>query len=183
MALMIEIRPAVLDDVDALCAAHVEGWRTGYRGVFPDELLDSAAFAESRHAQWSSAWWLQDPRQALFAGVLDGRVLGFANVGGERIDGVAQEFGRGEVYAFYLHPHGWGTGLATRLMDAGEAWLGEQGRSQAVLWVLRDNPRARAFYDKAGWAWTGEETTWGGPQLPGITIPEPVAEVQYGREF
>ena len=180
---MIEIRRALLEDIDALCAAHVEGWRTGYRGLFPDELLDSAEFAESRHAQWASAWWLQDERQALFAGVVDGRVHGFANVGGERVNGVAQEFGPGEVYAFYLHPEAWGSGLATTLMDAGEAWLREQGRPHAVLWVLRDNPRARAFYEKAGWAWTGKETTWAGPQLPGITLSEPVAEVQYGREL
>ena len=180
---MIEIRNAERDDVDPLCAAHVEAWRAGYRHVFADELLDSAAFAESRHVQWSSAWWLQDAHQAMFAGVLDGRVLGFVNVGGERIDGVAQEFGRGEVYAFYVHPDAWGSGLATALMDAGQGWLREYGHAQAVLWVLRDNPRARGFYGKAGWAWTGEEATWCGPQIPGITIPEAVAEVQYGREL
>lgn len=180
---MIEVRAAEHDDVDALCAVHVEAWRMGYRHVLPDELLDSAAFAASRHVQWSSVWWLEDARQAMFAGVLDGRVRGFANVGSERIDGVAQELGRGEVYAFYVHPDAWGSGLATALMDVGQDWLRERGHAQAVLWVLRDNPRARGFYAKAGWAWTGEESTWAGPELPGITIPEPVAEVQYGREL
>ena len=180
---MIEIRAAAPDDVDALCAAHLEAWRAGYRDVFTDELLDSTAFAESRQVQWASAWWLGDARQAMFAGVLGGRVLGFANVGSERINGVAREFGRGEVYAFYVHPQAWGTGLATALMDAGQGWLRERGHAHAVLWVLRDNPRARSFYRKTGWAWTGEETTWSGPQLPGLANPEPVAEVQYGRRL
>lgn len=178
---MIEIRRAERDDVDALCDTHVESWRVGYRNVFPDELLDSTVFAESRHTQWSSAWWLEDPRQALFAGTIDGRVLGFANAGGERTGGVASEFGRGEVYAFYLHPSAWGSGLAGALIATAEAWLREQGRTEAVLWVLRDNPRARAFYEKSGWSPTGVETMWDGPQLPEITVPEPVAQMQYGR--
>ena len=43
------------------------------------------------------------------------------------------------------------------------------GHPTAVLWVLRDNPRALAFYEKAGWHFTGEEkmfTPWDPPDSP-----------------
>jgi hypothetical protein len=47
-----------------------------------------------------------------------------------------------------------------------------------VLWVLRDNPRARRFYEKVGWQVTGEETLWDGPSTAG-KLANPLAEAQY----
>ena len=44
-------------------------------------------------------------------------------------------------------------------MSSCEEFLRDEGFASAVLWVLRDNPRARAFYEKAGWHATGEEST------------------------
>ena len=40
-------------------------------------------------------------------------------------------------------------------MSRCEEFLRDEGFTSAVLWVLRDNPRARAFYEKAGWHFTG----------------------------
>ena len=64
--------------------------------------------------------------------------------------------------------------------DAAVEHLTEGGHERAVLWVLRDNPRARRFYERAGWVLTGRTDEWPGPQLPSYTSP-PVAEVEYGR--
>lgn len=52
----------------------------------------------------------------------------------------------------------------------------ELGSAHAVLWVLRDNPRARAFYEKAGWALTGREAHY----APSDSPDSPLPEVQYG---
>jgi ribosomal protein S18 acetylase RimI-like enzyme len=65
---------------------------------------------------------------------------------------------RGEVYGFYVHPSAWGTGAAPALMSRCEEFLRDEGFTSAVLWVLRDNPRALAFYEKAGWRFTGQES-------------------------
>ena len=54
------------------------------------------------------------------------------------------------------------------------ASLRSVGFSSAVLWVLEDNPRARGFYEKAGWTFTGEVSTF---ERDGIRVPD----VQYGR--
>jgi GNAT superfamily N-acetyltransferase len=78
-----------------------------------------------------------------------GRVTGFASVGraleDERI---------GELYAIYALPEVWGQGAGPALMDAALAHLRESGFESAILWVLDDNPRARAFYEREGWALT-----------------------------
>jgi GNAT superfamily N-acetyltransferase len=177
------IRRAELDDADALCDAHVASWRVAYRGLFPDSYLDADAFDADRRTFWRQARWLTATASAMLAAELDGSVLGFCSIGPEQIDGVPTGTGLGEVYSFYLHPHAWGSGLAAELMLHGEDHLRAFGFTDAVLWVLRDNPRARTFYEKAGWHWGGEEAMWAGPTMPGVTTPTPVAEVQYLRQL
>lgn len=50
--------------------------------------------------------------------------------------------------ALYILPEHVGRGLGTQLLDALPA-------SVDSLWVLVDNARARAFYEKHGWSGTG----------------------------
>jgi hypothetical protein len=42
-------------------------------------------------------------------------------------------------------------------MEQGEEELRALGHEQAVLWVLEDNPRARRFYEIAGWSPDGNK--------------------------
>jgi GNAT superfamily N-acetyltransferase len=58
----------------------------------------------------------------------------------------------GEVYAIYVDPHRWGEGIGRDLLAAGEQALIDDGHWQALLWVLDGNTRARAFYERQGWA-------------------------------
>lgn len=48
-------------------------------------------------------------------------------------------------------PDHWGSGVGRELISAGEKRLRELGHVDAILWVLEDNPRARRFYERAGW--------------------------------
>jgi len=45
--------------------------------------------------------------------------------------------------------------------------------------VLRDNPRGRAFYEKAGWRTTGREMSFDLSVPDGTT--HPLHEVEYGN--
>ena len=186
---MIEIRPAVPADADALAEAHTEGWRSGYRGVIDDAFLDSPEFRAQRLATWRAWTWNERGHSACFAAVLDGRVVGFGLCGPARLEPVcdgteaeAVPAPVGEVYAFYLHPDAWGSGCASGLMTACEEWLRARGFTSAVLWVLRDNPRGRGFYEKAGWVATGKDGTFDGPATTS-SLPYSVAEVEYGRSL
>jgi GNAT superfamily N-acetyltransferase len=179
---MIEIRLARPDDADAIARAHVDAWRVGYRGLFPDEFLDSAEFEDTRFERWRSGAWGQEDGSQLFVPVLDGHVVGFGHAGPERVEPAcdasggeippAPEAERGEVYGFYVHPTAWGSGVASPLMAACTESLIRAGFPAAVLWVLRDNPRARRFYERAGWSWQGVTGEWEG-----------VAEVQYSIQL
>lgn len=197
----IDVREARPDDADACAAAHIEGWRTGYRGLLPDEFLDAPEFAAQRIDRWQSWTWADDLTDAqLFVGELRGRVVGFGMCGRERAQPVCDQISvdtrgtssasadesaspeRGEVYAFYLHPDAWGSGVAPALIARCHEYMRDLGYAEAVLWVLRDNPRARQFYENAGWSATGREMMFEGPQTT-TKLADPLPEIEYRTRF
>jgi GNAT superfamily N-acetyltransferase len=184
----IVIRPAEPADAHDIAVAHVAAWRVAYRGIVPDAFLDGDAFADARMAGWHrrlhdgrpEGW---DQHDEIFAAVVNDRVVGFGHVGRERTDDGGHG-NRGEVYGFYLHPDAWGSGAGRLLMDRCEDSLRPRF-PQALLWVLRDSPRARRFYERSGWSCgVGSdvvEAMWEGPQMADIQRLEPLAEIQYRR--
>lgn len=153
----VEIRTAVPDDADAICDAHVAAWRAGYAHVFPASILEAPEFDAERRATWRS--WRPIAGVHTIVPEVDGVVVGFATCGPERPRPTVNEI-RGEVWALYLHPAHWGTGLADALLEAAEDRLRRDGFPIATLWVLDDNPRARRFYERAGWAPSGRSVLY-----------------------
>jgi GNAT superfamily N-acetyltransferase len=149
------IRPATAADAESVAEVHVETWQTAYRHVFPRERLE--ALTTERRAEF----WRTNPP---IVAEVDGAIVGFVSVGASRDEGED-----GELYAIYVHPRHWGTGLGRALIEAGEARLRELGHTEAVLWVLEDNPRARRFYETAGWSTDG---TTRPIEIFGIEVPE-----------
>lgn len=155
------IRPATRDDADGITDVQVASWRKGYAHVFPDSVLYADDFDASRRAFWRSWRFAPGHRIALATLAADGgdrggaeRVVAFASYGPERER--ARGFtGRGELWAFYLHPDVWGSGVADELISHVEKRLAAEGFATSVLWVLDDNPRARRFYERHGWEATG----------------------------
>jgi GNAT superfamily N-acetyltransferase len=136
-----DVRPAHVADADAIAAVHVAAWQHAYRGMLPAELLDALSVTA-----WAQRWRRQ------LADLESGRtwvagepVRGFVSVGPSRDDDAPA--GTGELYALYVHPDVWGTGLGTRLMTTACEVLG----GTATLWVLEANERGRRFYERHGW--------------------------------
>jgi GNAT superfamily N-acetyltransferase len=57
----------------------------------------------------------------------------------------------GEVYALNLRPDCWRHGFGSVLLEQGEGAMRAYGFTEAVLWVLPGNERARRFYEARGW--------------------------------
>ncbi len=186
-------REATIADADAIAAAHTRAWEIGYRGRIPDRVLDDPRLAKARRERWRARLAEGppvggDPDDRVFAAVLDEggaeRVVGFGHAGREARppDGRDPD---GEIYGFYVHPRAWSTGAATRLMDACLDELRRRGFRRAVLWVMADNPRARRFYERAGW-----ELSDVPPDLCSVSamvgvadIADDVPEVQYAIDL
>ncbi len=149
----VVVRDARPGDGDAIADAHVAGWRIGYRGVVPAEVLDDPEFDRRRRRRWHDRLAGQtpdSPDDRILVAESNGRVLGFGQVGHE-LGEDDEPTGRGEVYACYVHPDAWGTGVADAVMTACLADLRTRF-AVAVLWTLRDAPRSRRFYERTGWS-------------------------------
>jgi GNAT superfamily N-acetyltransferase len=172
-------RAATRADADGITDVQVASWRAGYAHVFPQSVLYADDFDSSRRTMWNN--WRFTPGHRVVVVTEedaqgDARVIGFCSFGPERER--ARGFtGRGEVWAFYLHPDRWGCGAAAELMDHVEQRLKAEGFATVVLWVLDDNPRARRFYERHGWAPTGIAANF--DDYCEVSVPE----VEYRREL
>src|SRR5689334_14334227 len=138
----MQIRPASPEDASAIETIRVRGWRSAYRHVFPAAELDALPIDPER---WRSRLLVPPPGWTTIVCEADGDVVGFASAGPSR-----DEDELGELYAIYVDPESWSTGAGRTLMKSAEETLA-RNYSAALLWVLEDNPRGRAFYERAGW--------------------------------
>ena len=141
-------RPARLDDADAIGDIHVRTWKVAYAGILPDGLLD-ALDPTIQAARWSRAI-RSGARTRLLVAERDGRIVGFAAYGPHREPDLGAE--AGELYAIYVAPEAWGTGAGRALIRAVADGLRAAGHRVGILKVLDANARARAFYEREGWA-------------------------------
>jgi GNAT superfamily N-acetyltransferase len=173
------VRRAEPDDADDLGEVHVRAWQAGYLGMMP------AAFLESFSAPERAGWWRRNLSEPSTLGetsvaVIGSRVVGFAVYGDAReqpeplpdIDAGATP--TGELYALNVHPDHWSGGVGSALIADAHAGLTAAGHRNALLWVVRDNARARVFYERRGWSADGVEHV---RDLQGATVPE----VRYTR--
>jgi GNAT superfamily N-acetyltransferase len=141
----VEVRRARLDDAAAIAAVHVGAWQSAYVHIFGKERL-AELDAERRTGGWERVL-AERHEEEVFVAERDGSLVAFASVGPSR-DGEAS----GELYAIYALPEAWGTGAGPELMREALTALRARGFATATLWVLEDNPRARRFYEREGWA-------------------------------
>jgi GNAT superfamily N-acetyltransferase len=140
------IRLAQPDDAFAVESIRVRGWQIAYRHVFPPARLDALPVDETR---WRQRFAAPPPGWTTFVAEDDGDVVGFASIGPSRDEG-----GIGELYAIYVDPDSWSMGAGRALLEHAERGLARDF-DEATLWVLEANPRARRFYEHAGWRCDG----------------------------
>ena len=143
----------------AVARVHVRSWQVAYRGLLPDDYLDSLR-SEERAQRYT--FGARDPRQpTTIVALTEETIRGFATIAPARD---ADAVGKGELCALYVDPDCWGQGIGTALIAAARACLTEQGFRDAILWVLDSNARAYRFYQADGWFAEGSrrmEKHWG----------------------
>lgn len=141
------LRTATEVDLLAVGDLHFRSRAAAYAGF-----LSPAALSFGSPAALGE-WWTERVRwesdtHRLTVAVRDDRVVGFSYLG------PSEEPGVGELSAIHVDPDLVGAGIGRLLMIDALAALPAYG-DRAVLWVLDGNVRARAFYERGGWAFDG----------------------------
>jgi ribosomal protein S18 acetylase RimI-like enzyme len=138
------VRPAELDDAAEIARVHVATWRSAYRGLLPDDFL--ASLSEAHYAErWKRV--IGDGMSRVFVVDEAGTVAGFASGGRERAGEVGYA---GELYALYVLEEAQRRGHGRELVRAVAGALRDLRLPDMIVWVLRDNSPARAFYERLG---------------------------------
>lgn len=142
---MYKIREAVQSDCAGIGKVYCDSWKTAYRDLIPQAYLDSLTPENCM------------PRKVTENNIVltkDERVSGICHVSEARNRDRAVW---GEIITIYLLPEIWGSGAGSELFSAAIRKLEQNGFQNICLWVLKDNKRARKFYEKNGFEISGEE--------------------------
>jgi GNAT superfamily N-acetyltransferase len=124
----VNIRPAMPADAGAMARMH---WLSANTAYGRDDPLDRRLAAAQR-------LFNEGETRPFLAEDDDGAVVGVLTVGDD------------ELYAIYVHPEHWGTGVGQALLDRAETELA-QTCAAASLTCMAGNHRARRFYERNGW--------------------------------
>lgn len=145
----MNIRAAAAPDAAGIAEVHVRSWQAAYRGMMPQEYLDELDPAQRAHRWRQTLAGLDWARAGVLVAEDGAEIRGFASFGPSR-DGDENPDQVGEISAIYLAHGSWDMGYGRALMSAALQHLTRIGYTQATLWVLDANARARRFYEKAG---------------------------------
>ena len=193
---MVVIRTGSAADAAQVAAVQREGWFAAYEGIIPTEIIDRAT-APDDGARVRQTFRTRPWQHMLVAVAADlatpgstgeqaaSGIVGYASFGPETdvqsapwphpltTDG--EDGSVAELYALYVHPAWWETGTGRLLMEQVLARTSAAGYQSITLWVLRDNRRARRFYERAGFAPDGATNVL--VRLGGVT------ELRYRRSL
>jgi ribosomal protein S18 acetylase RimI-like enzyme len=146
----VTIRPATTTDAEAIARVDIASWRGAYSEILSDSYLSSLDVSE-RAGRWNAAVNARDI--TVLVAEDESGTVGFTSVGPSRDEDA--EPGDLEIYAIYLHPQAWGTGVARDLMRT--VLDGLAPGTVVSLWILEGNDRAQHFYRRHGFQHDGTE--------------------------
>ncbi|MFD6279678.1 GNAT family N-acetyltransferase [Streptomyces sp. NPDC060209] len=162
----VRVRDMTLADCAAVADIRVRGWRHAYAGLIPQAYLDAMDVVQD--AERRRAYLTADGGPVnLVTEAPDATVTGWACYG-PCGDGTGRQE-RGELYALYVRPDRIGTGTGRSLLTEVTARAQAGGFGEMTLWVLKENVRARRFYERSGFRPDGAEETF---EAGGAMVPE-----------
>lgn len=131
----------------AMSRIHALGWRTTYVGHVPGDYM-AQVITDDRWTDFFRADYETGRCHGLLLLVGD-RPVACCNYGPARAAGYE---GWGELLSFYAHPEEKGKGYGSALMVEALRRLRADGFPQCYVLVLRENERARRFYESHGFS-------------------------------
>ncbi|MEI6850756.1 MAG: GNAT family N-acetyltransferase [Candidatus Saccharibacteria bacterium] len=145
------IRLATINDAVAIADTKIDAWRSAYRFMVPDALLESLSMQK---ALPKAKKWISNPplNGRLYVFCDNGIVVGHAFFAPPTKISVDV----GELVFIYVKTAYQGLGYGSSLVDKGLSYIKDLGCHSVSLWVLTKNHKTRRFYEKLGWKNSGK---------------------------
>lgn len=139
------IRKVQQGDANVLAYIQTESWRAAFAGI-----LDTETLAKCTNIDRATEMYLRLLEKDIGNGYIlsaDGKPHCIAYWDAARD---AEFVGKAELICIHSLPDNWHKGFGSQMMDRVINDIKEAGYSEVVLWVFRENQRARAFYEAKG---------------------------------
>ena len=165
----MKVREAFLPDATGIARVHVESWRSAYRGIVPDSILEGLSY-EQKERQWQETFRGTTHQEFVYVAEDEAQqIIGFAS-GGPAL-GKIDSLYRGELFTIYILDAYQRQGLGHRFFFQVVERLLTLELTSMLIWVLTENP-ARRFYEALG----GELVRTGSYEIKGVELKQ----VAYG---
>ena len=149
-ALCATIRKVQPGDENVLAHIQTESWKAAFNKILSPEILDKCTDINKATAMY---------KQLLAEDFGNGYIL----TANDKPHCIAywdaarnKEYAeKAELICIHSLPDNWNKGYGSLMMDHVLCDIKNAGYSDAILWVFRDNTRARAFYESKGFSFTG----------------------------
>lgn len=149
----LSIKYVSIEDLDTLANVHSESLRAAYKDIVPDDIINNSFSFERRRVGFTRELEKKTPFNAI---AFDGdNPVGLLSFGDSRHIDVDED--TIELWRIYLLPQYWGSGFGEELFSWGINEIRARGYKKVILWVLEENLRARRFYEKNDFAFTGQK--------------------------
>ena len=138
----MNVRIADQKDSNIVGNVHFMAWKSAYRGIFPDEYIDSDTPSKRSEEFLDS---IKDDRCTYFLLEEAGQAAGIVKI--------REEDNTLEIESIYILDEYRGKGFGRQFIDfikAKGAW------TEICLWVLESNSHARRFYENNGFVLSGK---------------------------
>ena len=157
---MVGIRNVTKEDLMAVSQIAVNGWKTAYKGIIDDDFLNSLSVEENYQRR------LKDyTENGFIVAELNNEVVGFCRYRANNY--YLDKFPDidCELCALYVKAENKRNGVGKELLNYVINKFKNRDCSQMILWCLKDNYPARAFYEKMGGKYCGEKDIEKGNKL------------------
>lgn len=141
----MEVRKADAEDSTVVGEVHSSAWKSAYRGIIPDDYIDSDT-ASKRTEEFLES--LKDDKCTYFILEESGNAAGIVKT--------REENNTLEIESIYILNECRGKGVGRQFMDFIKTY---KPYDCITLWVLEANTKARRFYEQNGFVLNGDTRT------------------------
>ncbi len=141
----IQIRKIKKEDLPSVVDIHIRGWRNAYQNIIDQAYLDSLnpeEILKKREKDYQE--------NGFIVAVKREEIVGFCRFRTEQPEHEITLDEDCELLAIYVKPEEKYRGIGTKMFQFVVEEMKKQKRKKMILWCLKENQKARKFYEKMG---------------------------------
>ena len=148
----VHIRKVKQGDADTLAYIQTESWKAAFKGIIDADMLDKCTNIDKARLMYQRL--LDENKGNGYLLTVDNKLHCIAYWDETRDLELA---GKAEIICIHSLPNQWRKGYGSKMMDTVLHDIAIAGYRKVMLWVFKENIRARQFYERHGFRTTGKE--------------------------